>query len=61
MMKELKAKKTYLIKDGILTGRLHSATTAASLNEELTGNARALNFEFEPIVRMTTTYIEAWG
>ena len=54
-----KAKKTYLIKNGILTGRLHSATTAAALNEELTGNARALNFEYEPIVRMTTTYIEA--
>lgn len=54
-----KAKKTYLIKDGILAGRLHSSTTAASLNEELTGNARAKNFEFEPIVRMTTTYIDA--
>lgn len=53
-----KARKTYLIKDGILTGRLHSTITAESLNEELTGNARALNFEFEPIVRMTTTYIE---
>ena len=24
----------------------------------MTGNARAVNFEFEPIVRMTTTYIE---
>ena len=30
-----------------------------SLNEGLTGNARAVNFEYEPIVRMTTTYIEA--
>ncbi|NLX62225.1 MAG: TldD/PmbA family protein [Tissierellia bacterium] len=54
-----KAKKTYLIKNGILSGRLHSATTAAALEEELTGNARALNFEYEPIVRMTSTYIEA--
>ena len=52
-----KAKKTFLIKDGVLSGRLHSTTTAALLDEELTGNARALNFEFEPIVRMTTTYI----
>ena len=25
--------------------------------QDLTGNARSLNFEFEPIVRMTTTYI----
>lgn len=54
-----KATKTYLIKDGILSGRLHSSLTADSLKEEVTGNARATNFEFEPIVRMTTTYIEA--
>lgn len=51
------SKTTYLIKDGVLTGRLHSATTASLLEEGLTGNARAMNFEFEPIVRMTTTYI----
>lgn len=50
--------KTYLIKDGVLTGRLHSGATAAALEEELTGNARAMNCKFEPIVRMTTTYIE---
>jgi TldD protein len=54
-----KSNKTYLIKDGILTGRLHSCITAESLKENPTGNARAINFEFEPIVRMTTTYIEA--
>lgn len=53
-----KAEKTYLIKDGILKGRLHSAKTASILKEELTGNARAINFQFEPIVRMTNTYIE---
>lgn len=52
-----KAKKTYLIKNGIHTGRLHSAYTAADLDEEVTGNARAINFEYEPIVRMTSTYI----
>lgn len=51
--------KTYLVKNGILSGRLHSTITAESLKEDITGNARALNFEFEPIVRMTSTYIEA--
>lgn len=51
------AKKTMIITDGILTGRLHSAATATALEEGLTSNARAMNFEFEPIVRMTTTYI----
>lgn len=53
------AKKNYLIKDGILAGRLHSGLTAAALGENVTGNARAVNCTFEPIVRMTSTYIEA--
>lgn len=52
------AQKNYLIKDGVLTGRLHSTHTANVLEEKATGNARALNFEYEPIVRMTSTYIE---
>ena len=52
-----RARTTYLIRDGILTGRLHSAATAAALGEEVTGNARAMDFSFEPIVRMTSTYI----
>jgi len=54
-----KACKTYLIKNGVLTGRLHSATTATYLGEETTGNARAVDCDFEPIVRMTSTVIEA--
>ncbi len=53
------AKENYIIKNGILTGRLHSAYTSALLEENPTGNARAMSFEFEPIVRMTTTYIGA--
>ena len=53
-----KARRNYLIKNGVLAGRLHSAATAAALDEELTGNARAVDCTFEPIVRMTTTYIE---
>ena len=52
------ATKTYLIKNGVLSGRLHSAASAADLGEAVTGNARAKNYEYEPIVRMTTTYIE---
>lgn len=53
-----RARKNYLIKNGVLAGRLHSAQTAAALDEGLTGNARAIDCTFEPIVRMTTTYIE---
>lgn len=51
------AQATYLVKNGILAGRLHSVATAAALGEEPTGNARAISFEYEPIVRMTTTFI----
>ncbi len=53
------AGKVYLIKNGVLSGRLHSASTAVDLNEEVTGNARAINCGYEPIVRMTSTIIEA--
>ena len=52
------AEKTYLIREGILTGRLHSRETAAKMNEKLSGNARAISYRFPPIVRMTNTYIE---
>jgi TldD protein len=50
--------KTYLIREGILEGRLHSRETAAKMGEQPTGNARALNYVYPPIVRMTNTYIE---
>jgi TldD protein len=52
------ATKTYLIKEGVLVGRLHSRETAARMGEKPTGNARAVNYRFPPIVRMTNTYIE---
>ncbi|WP_414550684.1 TldD/PmbA family protein [Anabaena sp. CCY 0017] len=49
---------TQLIKDGILVGRLHSRETAGKLDEAPTGNARCLNYHFNPIVRMTNTWIQ---
>jgi TldD protein len=52
------ATKTYLIHEGILVGRLHSRETAARMGEKPTGNARAINYLFPPIVRMTNTFIE---
>ena len=52
------ASKTYLIEKGVLAGRLHSIETANELNEAPTGNGRSMGFEYEPIVRMTSTYIE---
>ncbi len=53
------SKKNHLIKQGILTSRLHSRETAAKMNEQPTGNARAISYHFAPIVRMTNTYIES--
>jgi len=52
------ATKTYLIREGKLVGRLHSRETAAKMKEKPTGNARAINYRYPPIVRMTNTYIE---
>ena len=52
------ARRTHLIKDGVLASRLHSRETAAKMGEEPTGNARALSYEYQPIVRMSNTFIE---
>ncbi len=52
-------RENYLIKDGILVGRLHSRETAGKMGEAPTGNARAVHFHHPPIVRMTNTYIAA--
>jgi TldD protein len=57
----VRSTKTYLIREGILAGRLHSRETAAKMGEAVTGNARALNYTFQPIVRMTNTFIEPQG
>lgn len=54
----VRTRRNYLIKDGILVGRLHSRETAAKLKEPPTGNARAVNWRYEPIVRMTNTFID---
>jgi TldD protein len=51
-------RRNYLIKDGILVGRLHSRETAGKMKEPLTGNARAVFFQHPPLVRMTNTYID---
>ncbi|MBW1895899.1 MAG: TldD/PmbA family protein [Deltaproteobacteria bacterium] len=50
--------KTYLIKEGLLAGHLHSIETAAKMGAKPTGNARALGRGYPPVVRMTNTYIE---
>lgn len=50
--------RKYLIKNGVLTERLHSRETAGKMQESPTGNARAIRASYPPIVRMTNTAIE---
>jgi TldD protein len=50
--------KTYLIKEGVLTGRLYSRVTGFQMGREATGNCRAVDYRFMPIVRMTNIYVE---
>ncbi|MDI6739650.1 MAG: TldD/PmbA family protein [Candidatus Edwardsbacteria bacterium] len=52
------AHKNYLIRNGKLVGRLHSRETAGKMGEKPTGSARAISYQFKPIVRMGCTYIE---
>lgn len=54
-----KATETWLMKEGVLTGRLHDANSAVVLKEELTGNARARDYSCAPLVRMTNTFMAA--
>ncbi|MDH5680336.1 MAG: TldD/PmbA family protein, partial [Spirochaetota bacterium] len=54
----VRGRRKHLIKNGKLHSRLHSRETAFQLDEELTGNARALTPLYSPIVRMTNTFID---
>ncbi|OHD64349.1 MAG: hypothetical protein A2176_01815 [Spirochaetes bacterium RBG_13_51_14] len=51
-------RETRLIKNGLLSGRLHSRETAEKMGEEPSGNARAVSVMSQPLVRMTNTFIE---
>ena len=42
----------------MLVGRLHSRETAGKMGDAHRQRARALDYRFPPIVRMTNTYIE---
>lgn len=48
--------KTVVLDKGILKHYLHNRGTASKLGQNPTGNARAVQFTFPPIPRMTNTY-----
>jgi len=53
-----RAKRIFLIKDGILSGYLSSRDTAFHIGRESSGAARASNWNRIPIVRMTNINLE---
>ncbi len=54
----VQTERTYLIREGVLVGRLHTRETAGKMGEKATGNGRALSFKYAPIPRMRNTCIE---
>ncbi len=52
------ARSAHLVKKGVLTGFLHDRNTAFLFGAEPTGNARAFEFDCEPLIRMRTTMVE---
>ena len=62
----VRAGTTYIIRNGILESFLHNRESAALFGVEPTGNARAQDHRFEPIIRMTNSVIfpshgEGWS
>lgn len=52
----IQTKKTVIMDKGKLVAYLHRRDTAVFMKAGFTGNARAVNYNFPPIVRMTNTY-----
>jgi len=49
--------KTLLVRNGEVVGLMHNRETACKFDMEPTGNARAEDFRFEPLIRMRNTYL----
>lgn len=54
----VEGRKVVIVEKGVLKGYMHSRETAAEMGAEPTGNARAQDYSFAPIVRMRNTYME---
>ncbi len=53
----VEARDANLIRDGILTGYMHSRETGRRFDAEPKGNARAFQFSDEPLIRMRNTAV----
>ncbi len=54
----IKSNDTVLVKKGVLTHFMHDRQSAAFMNSNVTGNARAQDFSRKVFVRMSNTYVE---
>ncbi len=54
----VKTKKTQLVQDGILTNHMQNRETGQIFGSEPTGNMRATNYRFMPLIRMACTCID---
>lgn len=54
----VRVRRTELLKNGVLVGRLHSRRTAAEFGEPLSGHSIAEDYRYPPIIRMGTIFIE---
>ena len=54
----VRARPTQLMKNGNLTGRLHSRRTAGEFEESISGHCVAEDYRYAPIIRMGTIFIE---
>ncbi|MGC9778573.1 MAG: TldD/PmbA family protein [Candidatus Heimdallarchaeota archaeon] len=54
-----KTVKRKLVEKGVQVGYLHSLETASKMGVEPNGAARAMNYNYRPVVRMGNTYIDA--
>jgi TldD protein len=52
------ARKVVIIENGVLRSYLHNRETAERFGTAPTGNARAFEFDNEPLIRMRNTYVE---
>jgi len=57
----VKSKRVEIIKNGVLNEYLLDRETAAFFNLEPNGHGRAQNYNYQPLVRMSNTYIEPRG
>ena len=53
----VKAKRKYLIKDGIINEFMHNRETSSRMGLQSNGSSRATGYVFEPLVRMSNTFL----